>query len=87
MAWWDDEVRWVSEGGLRCYFVASDWNGPSRLECYRRILSQSDAVGPMRRGTRFAGLGRRLTNLGEIVNGGWRRYPSAIATMLQIVGQ
>jgi len=46
MGWWTNEVRWVSdEDGLRCYYFSEpDPGGLSRLECYRRLLAQSDRM-------------------------------------------
>jgi len=89
MAWWNDEQRWVSEDGLRCYFVESDRNGPSRLDCYRRMLTKPAAGKPSRFGARFPlrPSAWRLTDMVDLARGGWRRYPAAIATVLQIVGQ
>ena len=43
MSGWNDEAQWVSdEDGLRWYFSERDPGGPSRLECYRRLLGESD---------------------------------------------
>jgi hypothetical protein len=80
MDWWNDESRWVSEEGLRCYFGDSSRRGPSRLECYRRMLSESVDVNPKGSVTRFltGRLAWRWTDLVKIAKGGWRRYPAAI---------
>jgi hypothetical protein len=41
MRGWNDEAQWVcDENGLRSYFSERDPGGPSRLECYRRLLGQ-----------------------------------------------
>ena len=38
---WNDQAEWViGEDGLRWYFTESDPGGPSRLECYRRLLAE-----------------------------------------------
>jgi hypothetical protein len=37
-----DTAQWIKgEDGLRCYFSELDAGGPSRLECYRRLLSRT----------------------------------------------
>ena len=37
-----DTAQWIKdEDGLRCYFSESDAGGPSRLECYRRLLART----------------------------------------------
>jgi hypothetical protein len=44
---WSNEARWVSdENGLRWYFSEPNPGGPSRLECYRRLLAEPS--GPKR---------------------------------------
>jgi hypothetical protein len=43
MRWWSSDARWVSdENGLRWYFSEPNPGGPSRLECYRRLLAEPD---------------------------------------------
>jgi hypothetical protein len=43
--WWNHEVRWVRDAdGLRWYFSEPDPGGLSRLECYRRLLAQSERM-------------------------------------------
>jgi hypothetical protein len=38
-----EEARWLSDGdGMRCYFSEGDRRGPSRLQCYRRLLAKPD---------------------------------------------
>jgi hypothetical protein len=38
-----EEARWISDGdGMRCYFSERDRRGPSRLECYRRLLAKPE---------------------------------------------
>ena len=86
MAWWNDEPSWVSEDGVRCYFADSDHRGPSRLECYRRLLRSAEVSSPESVARRSPGH-MRFTDLVELAKGGWRRYPGAIATVLHIVGQ
>jgi hypothetical protein len=76
----------VIEDGVRCYFDLDRSAGLSRLECYRRIVSQSDATIPGRHGTWFGGLGPTVTKVLEIAQG-WRTYPAAIATILHNAGQ
>jgi hypothetical protein len=40
-----EEARWFSDGdGMRCYFSERDRRGPSRLECYRRLLAKPDDI-------------------------------------------
>src|SRR5262245_21800913 len=86
MAWWNDEQRWVSEDGLRCYFVLeSDRGGPSRLDCYRRMLTNPPPAKPSRRFSQSSAWW--LTDLVDFTRSGWRRFPAAIATVSQIVGQ
>ena len=89
MAWWNDESRWVSEDGVRCYFVESDCSGSSRLECYRRMLTKPAAAKPRGHLARvpLTPLAWRFTDLVDLAKGGWRRYPAAIATAFHIVGQ
>jgi len=88
MAWLSDERRrWVSDDGLRCYFSSRGGRGPSQLECYRRLLSEPDVETAGQQFAPFAALAWRMSALLEIARGGWRRYPGAIATVLQIVGQ
>jgi hypothetical protein len=36
-----NETLWVSDEGLRSYFTQRDPGGPSRLDCYRRLLTES----------------------------------------------
>ena len=43
MRGWSDEAQWViDEDGLRWYFSERNPGGPSRLECYRRLLGQPE---------------------------------------------
>ena len=89
MAWWNDESRFVSENGVRCYSVESDRGGPSRLECYRRMLTKPAEAKPRGHLGRLSliPLAWRFTDLVDLARGGWRRYPAAIATVFHIVGQ
>jgi len=89
MARWNDESRWVTEDGVRCYVAESDSSGPSRLECYRRILAKPAAAKPRGHLARLplTPLASRFTDLVDLAKGGWRRYPAAIATVFHIVGQ
>ena len=48
MSGWSDESRWVSEDGVRCYFSERAHRGPTRLECYRRMLSEPAPPTPAR---------------------------------------
>jgi len=85
MAAWNVEPRWVSEDGLRSYLTAADDSGPSRLDCYRRLLSEPDDIDAARQPS--TGLALRLAALADLARGGWRKYPGAIATVLHLVGQ
>ena len=38
MGWWNEPL-YVNDDGLRWYFSERDRGGPSRLDCYRRLLS------------------------------------------------
>jgi len=89
MAWWNDEPRWVSDEGVRCYLADSDRGGPSRLECYRRLLATSAEVSSPESVDQHSPdrLAWGFTDVVELAKGGWRRYPGAIATVLHIVGQ
>jgi len=66
MALWNDEQRWVTEDGVRSYFVLAGKAAPSRLECYRRIVSEPPTTLDERRGTRFGDLVRRVTEVLDI---------------------
>jgi hypothetical protein len=48
MSGWSDESRWVSEDGVRCYFSEHARRGPTRLECYRRMLREPAPPTPAR---------------------------------------
>jgi hypothetical protein len=72
---WNDTRVWVSdENGMRWYFSERDPGGPSRLECYRRLLAEptdltrrghrascdfSEYVAPFRRMAVLLGLAKR----------------------------
>ena len=77
---WNDETQWVSdEDGLRWYFSERDPGGPSRLECYRRLLAEPD-VNRRDDNPSFCGLVvvatlRRLADLLEVVKRAWRGQP------------
>ena len=45
MGLWN-EPHFVNDDGLRVYFSEHDRGGPSRLECYRRLLASSADRGP-----------------------------------------
>ena len=80
MRGWNDEAQWVSdENGLRWYFSERDPGGPSRLECYRRLLGESD--GWDHRGnmasllTAYDATLRRVVDLLDLVKQNWRGQP------------
>jgi hypothetical protein len=65
------------ENGVRWYFSEQDPGGPSRLECYRRLLNQPANIQPS--GSRAAMLLlpvatplRRLSDLFELAKRNWR---------------
>jgi hypothetical protein len=62
MSGWSDESRWVSEDGVRCYFSERARRGPTRLECYRRMLREpmppTPARAPFELAAALAGLRR-----------------------------
>jgi hypothetical protein len=72
MGWSTESRQWVSDDGLRCYFSERDPGGPSRLECYRRLLAESMVDTKRRRSVAsIAYLGqlgamRRLSGLLEL---------------------
>jgi hypothetical protein len=77
---WNDEAQWVSdEDGVRWYFSERDRGGPSRLECYRRLLSE--AGDRERRGYLASVLSaydstlRRVVDLLALVKQNWRGQP------------
>jgi hypothetical protein len=57
------------------------------MECYRRILPTSDAATSLGQVAWFANLRWLVMASLEIAGGGWRRYPAAMATVLQMLGQ
>jgi hypothetical protein len=44
-----DQKKWVNDDGLRCYFSQRDSGGPTRLECYRRLLREPEDARSARR--------------------------------------
>src|SRR5262245_34502228 len=44
-----DQKKWVNDDGLRCYFTERDRGGPTRLECYRRLLREPEGGESTRR--------------------------------------
>jgi hypothetical protein len=77
MRWWREERQWVSDDGLRCYFSERDPGGPSRLECYRRLLAEPVETrwgGHSRAHVlRASWSNRAFENVLAFVQGGWRR--------------
>jgi hypothetical protein len=77
---WHDETQWVSdEDGLRWYFSERDPGGPSRLECYRRLLAEPDVNRreciPSFRGPVVVATLQRVADLLEVVQRAWRGQP------------
>jgi hypothetical protein len=78
---WNDEAQWVSdENGLRWYFSERDPGGPSRLECYRRLLAEPvDEPGrdyvPSFCLTAYTSAQRRWADLLELARRAWRGQP------------
>jgi hypothetical protein len=77
---WNDEAQWVSdEDGVRWYFSERDPGGPSRLECYRRLLGEA---GDWEQRGYLASIFfaydatlRRLVDLLDLVKQNWRGQP------------
>ena len=88
MVLWTIEPRWVSEDGLRSYLTFTDYRtGPSRLECYRRLLSEPDSTDATGRVPLLAGARLRMATVLNFVRGGWRGYPAAIVSVLRFLEQ
>ena len=81
MSWWNDGAQWVSdENGLRWYFSERDPGGPSRLECYRRLLGEPMAATPRLASPLCVVASalplRRLAEMFEVAKKGWRGQPA-----------
>jgi hypothetical protein len=84
-----EEARWLSDGdGMRCYFSERDRRGPSRLECYRRLLAKPDDIkqggyrsldpflagAPLQRFAALLELGRKIWRDWSAVHLIWGRH-------------
>jgi hypothetical protein len=74
MRGWNHETQWVTDiDGLRWYFSERDPGGPSRLECYRRLLGEPADVPPPP--SFLAAHLRAFATLLELAKRNWRNQP------------
>jgi hypothetical protein len=75
MGWWN-EPKYVSDEGLRFYFTERARGGPSRLDCYRRLLAASADTppSPSRATSARVAAVRHLADLFLLPLSGWRSH-------------